>query len=127
MPNKTSVDGLSAAVENQLRQYGAMVSEEIKSAVKRAGETVKQEIQQNAPRDTGAYAKSWTTKTTNETNHSLTVTVHSKNRYQLTHLLEYGHAKRNGSRVEARPHIASAERKGIQQLEKEIKEKIANG
>lgn len=35
--------------------------------------------------------KSWTVKTTKETANSLEVTVHSKNRYQLAHLLEFGH------------------------------------
>ena len=42
----------------------------------------------NAPKDTGDYAKSWTVKKTKETSSSLTLTVHSKNRYQLAHLLE---------------------------------------
>ena len=55
------------------------------------------------------YAKSWTVKKTKETSNSLEVTVHSKNRYQLAHLLEHGHAKRGGGRVSARPHIAKAE------------------
>ena len=127
MADKVSVDGLALAVARQLEQYGAIASDVMKSAVKRAGETVKQEIQLKAPRKTGAYAKSWAVKTTSETNHSLRLTVHSKNRYQLTHLLEYGHAKRNGGRVEARPHIALAEQKGIEQLEKDIKEALSNG
>ena len=74
----------------------------------------------NAPEDTGKYAKSWTTKKVRETSQTLTMVVHSKNRYQLAHLLEYGHAKRNGGRVEGKAHIAPAEQQGIRQLQEDI-------
>ena len=67
----------------------------MKKAVKKTAATVKNEISANAPADTGDYAKSWSTKKVSENSHSLTVTVHSRNRYQIAHLLEHGHAKRN--------------------------------
>lgn len=62
-----------------------------------------------------------------ETSSSLELVVHSKNKYQLTHLLEFGHAKRGGGRVSARPHIATAEEKAVKVFEEEIKEAISNG
>lgn len=45
----------------------------------------------------------------------------------MTHLLEYGHAKRNGGRVPAQPHIAAAEEKSVKKLEEEIKAAVENG
>ena len=51
------------------------------------------------------------------------MTVHSKNRYQIAHLLEHGHAKRGGGRVAAIPHIAPAEAYG----EESLKNKIERG
>lgn len=82
------------------------------------------EIQQTAPKNTGAYAKSWSTKNTKETANTLEVTVYSRTRYQLAHLLEHGHAKRGGGRVAARPHIAAAEEKGEEQLERDIQQAL---
>ena len=81
---------------------------------------IQKQIKANAPEDTGKYAKSWTAKKVRETSQTLTMVVHSKNRYQLAHLLEYGHAKRNGGRVEGKAHIAPAEQHGIRQLQEEI-------
>ena len=66
-------------------------------------------------------------KKVRESSHTLEVVVHSKNRYQLTHLLEFGHCLRNGGRTRAMPHIAPAEEKGIEQLEKQIERSIRNG
>lgn len=91
------------------------------------GNTVKKQIQGSAPKDTGAYSKSWSVKNTKETSKSLEVTVYSRNRYQLAHLLEFGHAKRGGGRVAGRSHIAPAEEAGIKELESEIERCLKNG
>lgn len=64
-------------------------------------------------------------KKTKENSHSLEMTVHSKNRYQLAHLLEKGHAKRGGGRVSGKPHIAPAEENGVEMLENLIKEALS--
>ena len=71
----------------------------------------------SSTRHTSSFKKSWATKKTGENSHSLEMTVHSKNRYQLAHLLEKGHAKRGGGRVSGKPHIAPAEENGVQLLE----------
>lgn len=124
---RVTVDGLADAVMEGLREYAALATDDMKKAVREAGKTVKQEISATAPRDTGAYAKSWAIKSVKETSDSLEVVVHSRKRYRLTHLLEHGHAKRGGGRVAGRPHIASAEQKGIEQLEREIERSLRNG
>ncbi len=107
-----------------LQDYADLATDDLKAAVKKAGTTVRKQIQATAPSDTGKYAKSWSVKKTKETSNSLEVTVYSKNRYQLAHLLEFGHAKRGGGRVAGRAHIAPAEQAGIEELEKEIERSL---
>ena len=121
------ISQLSAAVMEELEEYADLAAEDMKSAVKKAAATVRKDIEAGAPRDTGDYAKSWAVKTTKESSNALRVTVYSRNRYQLAHLLEYGHAKRGGGRVAAKPHIAVAEEAGIEQLEHEIERSLTNG
>lgn len=120
----TKIDNLAQEIMEGLKEYADLASDDVKKAVRKAGNTVRKEISENAPKDTGAYAKSWSVKKTKETSNSLEVTVHSKNRYQLAHLLEHGHAKRGGGRVAARPHIAQAEENAIETLETEIEKAL---
>jgi len=124
MAKTIKVDQLADEVMKGLTEYADLATEDLKAAVQDAGNAVKKQISATAPRDTGAYAKSWAVKKTKETADSLTVVVHSRNRYQLAHLLEFGHAKRNGGRVAARPHIAPAEQAGIKKLEDDIKKAL---
>ena len=124
---KVQIDGLADAVMEGLMEYNDLAADSVKKAVKKAGTTVREEIRNTAPERTGRYAKSWTSKTTEETATSMQVTVYSPSRYMLAHLLEHGHAKRGGGRVAARPHIAAAEQDGIEELEREIERSIRNG
>ena len=120
----TSIDNMASEIMKGLKEYRDLADDAMKKAVKKTATTVKSEISQNAPADTGAYAKSWSTKKVSESSHSLTVTVHSRDRYQIAHLLEHGHAKRNGGRVSGKPHIAPAEQKGEQTFEDIIRKAL---
>ena len=124
MGRTVQIRDLADAIMDTLEEYSELATKDLKQAVRDAGETVRKEIRTNAPKDTGDYAKSWAVKKMKETSSSLTVAVHSGNRYQLAHLLEFGHAKRGGGRVAARPHIASAEQKGMEYLEEEIRKAL---
>lgn len=124
MGDKCTIDNLAKTIMEGLQEYSDVASEDVKTAVRKAGKSVKADIAANAPKRTGAYSKSWTVKTQKETANSLEVVVHSKNRYQLAHLLEHGHAKRGGGRVAGTPHIAPAEEKAIKELEEEITKKL---
>ena len=124
MARSVSAGSLADAIMDSLREYSGLAADEMKEAVREAGNTVRDEIREKAPKDTGIYAKSWTVKKQRETSSSLSLTVHSRNRYQLAHLLEFGHAKRGGGRVSAKPHIADAEAAGIRQLEEDIRKAL---
>jgi len=115
---------LADAVMDGLREYADLATDSMKTAVTKAGKTVRKEVMAGAPRNTGTYAKSWRTKKTRESSHVLEVTVYSPKRYMLAHLVEKGHAKRGGGRVAGKPHIAPAEQHGIEQLTREIKEAL---
>ena len=121
----TSIDNLAEEVMKGLQEYSELADDEMKKAVKKTATSVKKEISANAPHDTGTYAKSWTSSKVKETSHNLRMTVHSRNRYRLAHLLEKGHAKRGGGRVQGKPHIAPAEKNGEELLETLIRKAIS--
>ncbi|MBQ7487272.1 MAG: HK97 gp10 family phage protein [Clostridia bacterium] len=121
------VDELANAVNDMLEEYKNLAADEMKTAVKAAGRTVKEDINASAPVRTGKYAKSWTNRVTAESSTGIAVTVYSPSRYMLAHLLENGHAKRGGGRVRAIPHIKPAEDHGIEQLERDLARALGKG
>ena len=117
MGRTISIDELAETINEGLKEYADLATEEVKTAVKKSAKAVKDQINGSAPVRTGRYAKSWKVKTTAESANGLEQTVYSPNRYMLSHLLEKGHAKRGGGRVRAIPHIAPAEEMGIEMFE----------
>lgn len=120
MGRTVKIDQMAAAIMEGLTEYADVSTELVKKCVEETSKEVKKDISDNAPKRTGAYKKSWAAKKTAENANSITMTVHSKNRYQLAHLLEHGHAKRGGGRVAAIPHIAPAEEKAASSLQSKI-------
>ncbi len=122
--DRVKIDGMAAAIMKGLEEYAEVATSDLKASVRKAGSNVRKDIQANAPKKTGVYSKSWSVKTTKETSNTLELTVYSPKKYQLAHLLEYGHAKRGGGRTKAQPHIAPAEEAAISQLERDIKRSL---
>lgn len=122
--SNVSIDEMSDAIMEELTKYAELASDDLKDAVKETATSVKKDIQANAPIRTGKYKKSWSVKNIHEDSESIDLVVHSRNRYQLAHLLEHGHAKRGGGRTAAKPHIADAEERGNEKLVETIEQKL---
>lgn len=122
---KVTLIAHNAAFERvSFSRYAKLASSEVKRAVRKSAKTVKEEIEAGAPSRTGRYKSSWVATKQEESSQSLQIIVHSKDRYQLAHLLEKGHAKRGGGRVAARPHIAPAEQEGVELLQSLIEKAL---
>lgn len=117
---RVRVDQMADALAQTMAEYADLSNEVMKECVTEVSQSVKKDIQGGAPVRTGKYKKSWAAKKVQENANSLTMSVHSRDRYQIAHLLEHGHAKRGGGRVRAMPHIAPAEQRGEQELAAKI-------
>lgn len=118
--DRCRIDQMAHVIMEGLQEYADLAAEDMKAAVKKAGNSAKKDIEANAPERTGAYKKSWAVKTVRENANAMEVVVYSRNRYQLAHLLEFGHALRQGGRTRAFPHIAPAEERAAEMLVREV-------
>lgn len=116
---KVSVDGLEDAVRAELEQYASEVQEEVDSAVVRAARRCLAQIRRNSPKKTGDYRKGWRLRT-DKTRLSIREIIHNATDWQLIHLLEFGHQKASGGRVEGEPHVEPAEQQAERELLTEI-------
>ena len=115
------IDGLADAIVKELEEYRQDITDELKREIKTVAKECKQDIQRNSPVLTGSYRKGWQDKVAYEGDEDIRVIVRNRTDYQLTHLLEYGHAKVNGGRVQGHPHIGPAEQRAEEKLMKKVK------
>lgn len=129
------VDDLAEEMMKLMHEYVDLADEGMKKAVKKTATSVKKEISANAPKDTGTYAKSWTTKVIDVKSHRISAVVYQKQKdgqWRLAHLLENGHDYVNPDTLErienaAKPHehIRPARGHGGQLLVKLIKKELS--
>jgi hypothetical protein len=123
--NYSSVSDVSKLIADELSKYSASVVEKIKISIDETGNEVVAELKEISPKRYGKYAKGWSSKTTFENQLEKRKTIYNKN-YRLTHLLEYGHIKKDGGRTKAYNHIRKAEETAINKLTEQIKKAVEN-
>ena len=125
---KINVDQLAAEIARELSKYSQEIVEKINISSEKVGKAAVKQLRQTSPKRTGEYAKSWTITTEKEVGQPHKRIIHAKApHYRLTHLLEYGHAKVGGGRIEGKPHIRPAEEMVIQAFVREVEEAIERG
>ena len=112
----------SAAMGKILDKYGDDMKDVTGRLVKRAGKEARDKLQQTSPKKSGIYAKSWATAEFESSALGAWVTVYNKKKPGLAHLLEHGHALRNGGRTRAFPHIKPVEEEVKQRSEEHTSE-----
>lgn len=85
-------------------------------------------LKATSPKQSGDYGKSWSLKAQKFYNAPTRYTIHNKEHYRLTHLLEYGHAINGGTdRVKPQSHIKAVEEQVVGDYTKAVEEVIKNG
>lgn len=110
-----------------LEEYTDGVTEGVKEAVSDVGKETAKALRTTSPKRTGSYRKGWRVKNTSENSQEKVVTVHNATDYQLTHLLENGHANRDGTFTPAHKHIKPAEEAAMRSLEEKVRIVIKGG
>lgn len=118
---RIKIDNFGTELQKILDDYGQNVTEKTRAAVLEAAKVAKQETKAGAPVRKGKYRKGWAVKEDASSRLRTEAIVYNRSRYQLAHLLEKGHASRNGGRVAARVHIKPAEEHAIKNTEEAIK------
>lgn len=92
-------------------------------AIKETAEEVVQMLKSAGDFRGNKYRKSWKAEVTQRRLYTSAV-VHNVKHYRLTHLLEFGHAKQNGGRVRAFPHIEPINEKTGEMFEDKLTQMI---
>ena len=127
MSKKVSVDDLSKAILEELENYEGVTEEAAWKGVSDTSQTALKKLRSAHPAGSGEYGswdkynRGWTVM---KTKRDKTATIHNATDYRLTHLLEKGHAKVNGGRTRAFPHIAPVAEACEDELIKNIRKYI---
>jgi hypothetical protein len=123
MADVIKIDDLAGEIVLAVRTYTEEVGAAIEEAVKETAQALAADLRETSPKNTGEYAKGWAARKEGPGRY----VVYNKKKPQLTHLLEHGHAKAGGGRVEGRPHIKPAEARHAPQLERKIVQILEKG
>ena len=117
-------DNLEIMLQDIVDEYSEEVAETLKKEAKSAAKEAVKELKQTSPKKTGKYGAGWTSRVTQESAGSITVTVYNQKKPGLVHLLENGHARRGGGRTEGKPHVEPAADAAVETFVRKVESKL---
>lgn len=125
MAKRTNAERFAADVQKILQEYGDSVKDNLDIVTKAVARKGAQAVKRAAGQFGGGgdYAKGWTA-TIEVSRLKVEAAIHNKRKPGLPHLLENGHALRNGGRAPGRVHIAPVEEQIVKEYENEVLSKI---
>lgn len=131
MAKTISVNELSKEIEKALADFVGVTEDAVDKGVSETANDAVKALRSAHPSGSGQYGswdkynKGWKImQTKTDKRYHRKATIHNATDYQLTHLLEKGHAKVNGGRTRAFPHIAPVADKYEGELVQNIKKYI---
>lgn len=116
---------IGAAIMKELGTYSNELAESVNKTSKKYANKLRRELEETSPEKTGDYKKGWKVKQVYKSHTLSQYVVHNATDYQLTHLLEFGHAIKGGTqRVKPIPHIAPAEEKVVSEFMNEVEKAV---
>lgn len=114
-------------VKDVLGEYAEGADEIVDKAVTETAEEAVKELKTvrrwaSDGHPTGEYSAAWSEEVRIQQRFKHVHVIYNDGHAQLTHLLEFGHAKANGGRVSAYPHIAPVNDKLPEIFEKKLTE-----
>lgn len=127
---------VAAKLTETLTQYGRLTQDTVQRILESVGDEAKTRAASLSPkgrrRGSGKYKRGWKVKI-EESGSKISVIVHNR-RYQLTHLLEFGHRTRlrhgrygRQAAAAAQPHIGEVNAWAQRELERRIRKALGGG
>lgn len=130
MSKTISIDQLSEAIAEELTLYNTHIIDGIKTETKKSIKRLVKKTKDTAPvgNRKNHYRDSITSKKLSENERGVSYLWYVKGSdYRLSHLLNNGHALRDGGRYKGTQFITKAEESTVKEYETKIEEVIKNG
>lgn len=129
MSKTVSLEGLGAAIADELTLYHTNVITAVDREAQLAAKELVSITKATAPRGhRGQFRRNISSKLKHKSNRGSTYVWYVKAPdYRLTHLLVHGHATRSGGRTKSNPFLANALASVLPKFTKNVEEALKNG
>lgn len=121
---KVAINDLSKEIANILEDYKIETDEKVVKLVNKVIKNAKIDLVKNSPKNTGDYAGGWSITIGQKGINFFSKVIYNKKHYRLTHLLEFGHATRDGDHTIPQPHVRPVENKYKEEFINELGDEL---